>query len=72
MYKIVHFETREMEVYVLKTEGIQAVLIGSLMVVLFFLVITSLISIYLYRNPKYIERVRYTAANAKRSMSNKI
>lgn len=62
------FETQTDGIYIARNEHNYSVFIGSVVSVVFVLVLISSTIIFFRRNPKYLERIRYTAANAKRSV----
>ncbi len=66
------FETTKSGSYVAKNQYDYTILIVSMVGAAFLLVVIGAIGIFLQRNPKYIKRIRYTACNAKRSMSDQI
>lgn len=66
------FETQEAGNYVAKNESDYSVLIGSLIGVALFAILVVSGIIFIRRNPKFLQRMRYSAANAKLSVSNKI
>ncbi len=66
------FETREPGNYAAKNESDYSVLIGSLVGVVILVAIVAGAGVFLWRNPKYVERVRYTATNAKLSFFSKV
>ena len=68
----VTFETNSYGGFVAKTEKDFTVLIVVLCSVGFFAIVVSAIGFFLYKNPKYWKRMKYTACNAKRSMSDQI
>lgn len=68
----ISFVTFESGAYVAKHESDYSVLIGSLVGVTLVIIVAGITGFFLYRNPKYCERIRYSAANAKRSVLSKI
>ena len=66
------FDTQLTGNYVAKNEYNYTILIAAMVGVAFFLILVSAVVIFLYKNPKYMKRMRYTACNAKRSMSDQI
>ena len=65
----INFEIKEPGIYVVKSESNNSVLIGSLVGVAIVAIIGIIIGLFLWRNPKYIQRLQYSAANAKRSLT---
>jgi hypothetical protein len=59
-------------IYVAKNESSYTVLIICLIVIISLCLIGTIIGLFLWRNPKYLERIRYTACNTKLSMSDQI
>jgi hypothetical protein len=68
----VNVEIKDSGAYVARNEGSYTVLIVCLILSIGLILIGSAIGIYMCRNPKYCERIRYTLFNAKRSVSNQI
>jgi hypothetical protein len=68
----VSFETQQAGVYFAKKESDYSVLIAVLVSVFILLVVIGAVGIYLFRNPKYVQLMRYNACNIKRSMKNEI
>lgn len=68
----IKFDTQSTGTFVVKYEKNYSVLIGSLIGVGAFIILIGSVSLFLYKNPKYIHRLRYTTCNAKRSMSDEI
>ena len=59
-------------IYIARNESSYTVLIVCLIVFGIVFIVGLFASIYLWRNPKYLERIRYSACNVKRSMSDQI
>ena len=59
-------------IYVAKNESSYTVLIICLIVIISLCLIGTIIGLFLWRNPKYLERIRYTACNTKLSMSDQL
>ena len=70
--KSITFMTFDSGAYVAKHESDYSILIGSLIGVTLFIIVVFVAGFFLYRNPKYLERIRYSTANAKRSVLSKI
>ena len=66
------FETQEPGNYVAKNESDYSVLIGSLVGLGILIVLVGGVVGFLWRNPEYLKRVRYTATNAKLSFFSKV
>lgn len=66
------FNTQEPGNYVAKNESDYSVLIGSLVGVVLVIILAGSAFVFFRRNPKFLKRIRYSAANAKRSVSDKI
>ncbi len=70
---IVQFQTSERNgVYIVKYERDFTPLIVSLVLICVLVVVGASIGIYLWRNPKYLHRIRYTTNRFKRSMGGEI
>jgi len=59
-------------IYVARNESSYTVLIICLTLIISIALIAILVGLFLWRNPKYLERIRYTASNTKLSLSNQI
>ena len=59
-------------IYIARNESSYTVLIVCLIVFGIVFIVGLFASIFLWRNPKYLERIRYSACNVKRSMSDQI
>jgi hypothetical protein len=68
----VTFETAQGGVYVVKNEKNYTVLIVSLVVAGILIALVLAASLFLFKNPKYFKRLKYSACNAKRSLSSEI
>lgn len=68
----VKFSTRQGGTYVAKYEKNYSVLIGVLVGVTLLAVVIASVAIFLFKNPKYLQRIRYTAYKAKQSTQSEI
>lgn len=68
----VKFSTQQGGTYVAKYEKNYSVLIGALVGVALLAVVIASVAIFLFKNPKYLQRIRYTAYKAKQSTQSEI
>ena len=66
------FDITDPGVYIARNESSYTALIVCLVVISTIILIGVILGIYFWRNPKYLERIRYSACNVKRSMSDQI
>lgn len=68
----VTFDIVDGGVYIARNESSYTVLIVCLVVMIALVALGLFMGLYFWRNPKYLERIRYSACNVKRSMSDQI